>query len=135
MYTSVSRVDQQTTSGNITIPSNQTSYNFTSPFLLAYSDYDFELFADFGDGEVPQIVAPFAAVSQETGMFNTSTLTMPHAPPVHPSTHTHTPAPSSPVGLQVQSIFHISLNLTWEAPLQPNGNITQYTVSHQHCSV
>ena len=70
MYTSVSRVDQQTTSSNITIPSNQTSYNFTSPFLLPYSDYDFELFADFGDGEVPQIVAPFAAMSQETGMLS-----------------------------------------------------------------
>ena len=70
MYTSVSRVDQQTTSGNITIPSNQTSYNFTSPFLSPYSDYDFALFADFGGGEVAPIVAPFAAMSQETGMFH-----------------------------------------------------------------
>ena len=55
----------------------------------------------------------------------------------HTHTCTYTPAPSSPVDLQVQSVFHISLNLTWAVPLQPNGNITQYTVSHKYfpCSV
>ena len=94
MYTSVSREDQQTASGNITIPSNQTSYNFTSPFLLPYSDYSFALFADFGDGEVPQIVAPFAAVSQETGTYAMSiSLCLSYTPfnmQAHPHTHMHT---------------------------------------------
>ena len=93
MYTSVSKVDQQTASGNITIPSNQTSYNFTSPFLLPYSDYSFALFADFGDGEVPQIVAPFAAVSQETGTYAMSiSLCLSYTPfnmQAHPHTRMH----------------------------------------------
>ena len=42
----------------------------------------------------------------------------------------HTPAPSSPTNLQVKGIFHISIDLSWSAPLQPNGNIIQYTVGH-----
>ena len=70
MYTSVSREDQQTASGNITIPSNQTSYNFTSPFHQPYSDYNFTLLADFGDGEAAPIVAPFAILFQDTGMIH-----------------------------------------------------------------
>ena len=68
-YTSVSRVDQQITEGSITISHTQTSYNFTSPLLKPYSDYTFVVFADFGDGEVTQIVSPFTTVSQEAGMY------------------------------------------------------------------
>ena len=69
MYTSVSRVDQRETRENVTISRTQTSYNFTSPLLKPYSDYTFVVFADFGDGEVTQIMSPFTAVSQEAGMY------------------------------------------------------------------
>ena len=67
MYTSVSRVDQQETRANVTISRTQTSYNFTSPRLKPYSNYTFEVFADFGNGEMTQILSPFTAVSQEAG--------------------------------------------------------------------
>ena len=68
-YTSVSRVDQQITEGSITISHTQTSYNFTSPLLKPYSDYTFEVFANFGDGEMAQVVSPLIAASQEAGRF------------------------------------------------------------------
>ena len=67
VYTSVSRVDQQKTGGNVTISSTQTLYNFTSPLLQPYSNYTFEVFANFGDGEMTQVLSPLAAVSQEAG--------------------------------------------------------------------
>ena len=67
VYTSVSRVDQQTTSGNITISSNQTFYNFTPPTLQPYSEYTFVVFGELEVGKLTQIVAPFTAVSQEAG--------------------------------------------------------------------
>ena len=67
VYTSVSRVDRQKTGGNVTISSTQTSYNFTSPLLQPYSNYTFEVFANFGDGEMTQVVSPLTAVSQEAG--------------------------------------------------------------------
>ena len=69
MYTSVNMADQQITRGNITISSTQISYNFTSPLLQPYSNYTFVVFADFGDGEMTQVVSPLRAVSQEAGMF------------------------------------------------------------------
>ena len=69
VYNSVSRVDQQTTRGNITISSNQTDYNFTFPFLQPHSNYSFLVFADFGNGRMTQIGAPFTTVSQEAGML------------------------------------------------------------------
>ena len=69
MYTSVSRVDQRETRENVTISRTQTSYNFTFPHFKPYSDYTFAVFADFGDGEVAQIVSPFTTVSQEAGMY------------------------------------------------------------------
>ena len=68
-YTSVNRADQQITRGNITISSTQTSYNFTSPLLRPYSNYTFVVFANFGGGEMTQVVSPLKAVSQEAGMF------------------------------------------------------------------
>ena len=67
VYTSVSRVDQQTTSGNITISSNQTFYNLTHPTLQPYSDYTFVVFGELEVGKLTQIVAPFTAISQEAG--------------------------------------------------------------------
>jgi len=147
MYTSVSRLDQQTTSGNITISSNQTFYNFTPPILQPYSDYTFVVFGEFEVGKMTQIVAPFTAVSLEAGMnicrhscfhkckkmivvVGIAHISICALFISHPHMHKcmHTPAPSSPVDLQVQGTFHISINLSWSAPLQPNGNIIQYTV-------
>ena len=69
VYTSVSKADQQTTRGNVTISNTQTSYDFTSPLLQPYSNYTFAVFAIFGDGEMTQVVSPLIAVSQEAGMF------------------------------------------------------------------
>ena len=69
VYTSVSRVDQQITGSNITISRTQTFYNFTFPLLKPYSNYTFVVFANFGDGEVAQVVSPFRAASQEAGRF------------------------------------------------------------------
>ena len=69
VYNSVSRVDQQTTRGNITISSNQTSYNFTFPFLQSHSNYSFSVFADFGNGRITEIGAPIRAISQEAGIL------------------------------------------------------------------
>ena len=73
MYTSVSRVDQQITEGNITLSRTQTSYNFTFPLLKPYSNYTFVVFADFGDGEVTQVVSPLIVASQEAGRFKGNT--------------------------------------------------------------
>ena len=69
VYTSVNRADQRITRGNVTISSTQTSYNFTSPYLQSYSSYTFVVFANFGGGEMTQVVSPLRAVSQEAGMF------------------------------------------------------------------
>ena len=66
-YTSVSRVDQQMMTRSVTISNNQTSFNLTPPTLQPNSDYTFQVFANFGNGVVTQIVAPFTAVSQEAG--------------------------------------------------------------------
>ena len=62
-------MDQRETGGNITISRTRTSYNFTFPLLKPYSNYTFVVFANFGDGEVAQVVSPLIAASQEAGRF------------------------------------------------------------------
>ena len=66
-YVSVSRVDQQMTTLNLTISNNQTSFSLTPPNLQPHSEYTFQVFANFGNGVVTQIVAPFTVLSQEAG--------------------------------------------------------------------
>ena len=41
----------------------------------------------------------------------------------------HTVAPSRPQNLEVVNVFHVSLGLRWDPPLNPNGIITYYRVS------
>ena len=41
----------------------------------------------------------------------------------------HTVAPGPPRNLEVVNVFHVSLGLRWDPPLNPNGVITSYRVS------
>ena len=75
-YTATSRVGQidgrkrrqaDTLSRNITIPGTRRSTQVMGADLRPFSDYTFRVFADFGDGLVAQIVAPFTATSQQAG--------------------------------------------------------------------
>ena len=42
--------------------------------------------------------------------------------------------PSQPVGLEVSYINFSSLNVKWEPPLYPNGQITKYIVEYKRSS-
>ena len=77
-YTAISRAGQsningkkrrqaETLSRNITVPGTQRSTQVMGADLRPFSDYTFRVFADFGDGLVAQIVAPFTAVSAQAG--------------------------------------------------------------------
>ena len=75
-YTATSRVGQingrkrrqaDTLSRNITIPGTRRSTQVMGTDLRPFSDYTFRVFADFGDGLVAQIVAPFTTMSQQAG--------------------------------------------------------------------
>ena len=75
-YTAVSRVLQsngrkkrqaETLSRNITVPGTQRSTQVTGADLRPFYDYTFRVFAEFGNGLVAQIVAPFTAVSHQAG--------------------------------------------------------------------
>ena len=81
-YTAISRAGQsrkrrqtETVSHNITVPGTQRSTQVMGKDLQPFSDYTFRVFADFGNGLVAQIVAPFSTVSLQAGeLLNGSTL-------------------------------------------------------------
>jgi len=77
-YTAISRVGQsngrkrrqaETVSRNITVPGTQRSTQVMGEDLRPFSDYTFQVFADFGNGLVAQIVAPFTTVSLQAGVL------------------------------------------------------------------
>jgi len=81
-YTAITRVGQsdgrkrrqaETVSRNITVPGTQRSTQVMGEDLQPFSDYTFRVFADFGNGLVAQIVAPFTTVSLQAGeLLNSS---------------------------------------------------------------
>ena len=75
-YTAISRTGQsngrkrrqaETVSRNITVPGTQRSTQVKGKDLRPFSDYTFRVFANFGNGLVAQIVAPFSTVSLQAG--------------------------------------------------------------------
>ena len=84
-YTAVSRVLQsngrkkrqaETLSRNITVPGTLRSSQVTGADLRPFYDYTFRVFADFGNGLVAQIVAPFTAVSHQAGELPFSSISI-----------------------------------------------------------